>query len=105
MSLGGGEIVDASRTGGLTRFLNHSCEPNVTVDGCPNVQMVALRDIAEGEELACSYVGAHLLRRPLAARRAHLRQLYGPLTRTNVVISSVTDRGSQISEDLGSLKT
>ncbi|GAA5178595.1 hypothetical protein GCM10023322_06130 [Rugosimonospora acidiphila] len=34
-------------------FLNHSCEPNVGFAG--NVVLVAMRDIAEGEELTTDY--------------------------------------------------
>jgi SET domain-containing protein len=34
-------------------FLNHSCEPNVGVQG--NVVFVAMKDIAAGEELAIDY--------------------------------------------------
>ena len=32
MALDKEEVVDASRRGGLTRFLNHSCEPNAVLD-------------------------------------------------------------------------
>jgi SET domain-containing protein len=34
-------------------FLNHSCEPNVGF--CGNIVLVAMRDIAEGEELSTDY--------------------------------------------------
>jgi SET domain-containing protein len=34
-------------------FLNHSCEPNLGVDG--NIVFVAMRDIAAGEELTTDY--------------------------------------------------
>jgi SET domain-containing protein len=34
-------------------FLNHSCEPNVGFDG--NIVLVAMRDIAPGEELTTDY--------------------------------------------------
>ena len=42
MALDKEEVVDASRRGGLTRFLNHSCEPNAecqswTVFGCVGI--------------------------------------------------------------------
>ena len=34
-------------------FLNHSCEPNVGVQG--NIIFVAMRDVAAGEELTIDY--------------------------------------------------
>ena len=38
---------------GVMMFLNHSCEPNVGVQG--NIVFVAMRDIAAGEELCLDY--------------------------------------------------
>lgn len=43
-----------------TRFVNHSCEPNVTlrkgvVEGEPWARLVALRDLRPGEELTYDY--------------------------------------------------
>jgi uncharacterized protein len=49
-------LVDASRGGGLARWINHCCEPNCEVvldDG--RLFIEALRDILPGEELAYDY--------------------------------------------------
>jgi hypothetical protein len=43
----GGEYED------VMLFLNHSCEPNIGFGG--NVVLVAMRDIAAGEELTTDY--------------------------------------------------
>ncbi|PHJ25832.1 set domain-containing, partial [Cystoisospora suis] len=59
-------IVDATQTGAITRFINHSCRPNCQTrdlndagdeDGRSNchVGIFALRDIAIGEELFYNY--------------------------------------------------
>lgn len=39
------------------RFTNHSDDPNTAVQGrnAPDARVVAVRDIAEGEEITCSY--------------------------------------------------
>lgn len=44
-------------TGGFDDFLNHSCDPNCRLDYRPDgrVFLVALRDIAPGEELSFDY--------------------------------------------------
>ena len=60
MALDKEEVVDASRRGGLTRFLNHSCEPNAecqswTVDGEKRIAIVAQRPIAQDEEVTFDY--------------------------------------------------
>ena len=60
MALDKEEVVDASRRGGLTRFLNHSCEPNAecqswTVDGEKRIAIVAQRPIAADEEVTFDY--------------------------------------------------
>jgi len=52
--------VDAKEVGYLTRFINHSCLPNCKVErrhkqGLPCAAVVALRDIAPGEELTFNY--------------------------------------------------
>lgn len=57
-SLSNGKIIDGGNQGNDARFINHSCEPNC--EGHENAQgtrvyIVALRDIAEGEELLYDY--------------------------------------------------
>jgi hypothetical protein len=37
-----------------TRYMNHSFKPNTKYDA-PNNQLIALRDISQGEELTCDY--------------------------------------------------
>ena len=57
-------------------FLNHSCDPNIewrSVNGTNEIEFVALRDIACGEELFISYIDQTL---PRAERRAELLRLY-----------------------------
>jgi histone-lysine N-methyltransferase SETD1 len=46
-----GTVVDATKKGGIARFINHSCMPNCTakiirVDGSKRIVIYALRDIA-----------------------------------------------------------
>lgn len=57
-SLSSGEIIDGGQNGNDARWINHSCEPNCEAqedeDG-ERVYIVALRDIAEGEELLYDY--------------------------------------------------
>ncbi|KAF2454811.1 complex proteins associated with Set1p component N-domain-containing protein [Lineolata rhizophorae] len=47
-------VVDATKKGGIARFINHSCTPNCTakiikVDGTKRIVIYALRDIAKSE--------------------------------------------------------
>ena len=69
MALDKEEVVDASRRGGLTRFLNHSCEPNAecqswTVDGEKRIERSRrvevdaqrTRRLAQDEEVTFDYV-------------------------------------------------
>ncbi|KAK5017806.1 histone methyltransferase set1 [Cryomyces antarcticus] len=54
------EIIDATKKGGIARFINHSCSPNCTakiikVDGTKRIVIYALRDIAKNEELTYDY--------------------------------------------------
>lgn len=55
--------IDATRAGNITRFINHSCSPNLTmvpvrVDSIvPRLCLFACKDIAPGEELCFSYFG------------------------------------------------
>ncbi|KAL6623424.1 hypothetical protein ACP70R_033303 [Stipagrostis hirtigluma subsp. patula] len=53
-------MVDATKRGGLARFINHSCEPNcytkvITVDGQKKIFIYAKRRIHAGEELTYNY--------------------------------------------------
>lgn len=53
-------IIDAYPKGNLSRFMNHSCDPNCetqkwTVNGEIRVGLFATRDIAVGEELCFNY--------------------------------------------------
>ncbi|XP_021987626.1 uncharacterized protein LOC110884244 isoform X2 [Helianthus annuus] len=53
-------IIDATRKGGIARFVNHSCQPNcvakvMTVRGEKKVVFFAERDIYPGEEITYDY--------------------------------------------------
>jgi histone-lysine N-methyltransferase SETD1 len=62
------EIVDATKKGGIARFINHSCSPNCTakiikVEGTPRIVIYALKDIGKSEypyttanELIANYI-------------------------------------------------
>lgn len=48
------EIVDATKKGGIARFINHSCDPNCTakiikVDGTPRIVIYALKEITKSK--------------------------------------------------------
>jgi histone-lysine N-methyltransferase SETD1 len=47
-------VIDATKMGGIARFINHSCTPNCTakiirVDGTKRIVIYALRDIGQGK--------------------------------------------------------
>ncbi|CAM0948849.1 unnamed protein product [Alopecurus aequalis] len=53
-------VVDATKRGGLARFINHSCDPNcytkvITVEGQKKIFIYAKRRIYTGEELTYNY--------------------------------------------------
>ncbi|KAF8472784.1 hypothetical protein BDZ91DRAFT_449929 [Kalaharituber pfeilii] len=53
-------VIDATKRGGIARFINHSCTPNCTakiikVEGSKRIVIYALRDIAREEELTYDY--------------------------------------------------
>ena len=49
-------VIDATREGGDVRFINHSCEPSCEAEvDDKRIFIVALRDIAVGEELFYDY--------------------------------------------------
>ncbi|XP_035217544.1 probable histone-lysine N-methyltransferase CG1716, partial [Stegodyphus dumicola] len=60
MALKTDEILDATSKGNLTRFINHSCDPNCetqkwTVNGELRVGVFAKRSMSAGEELTLDY--------------------------------------------------
>ncbi|GIQ88490.1 hypothetical protein KIPB_010746 [Kipferlia bialata] len=60
MDFGSGHYIDATKTGNIARFANHSCGPNAETQkwevGAENrVGLFALRDIEEGEEIVFDY--------------------------------------------------
>ncbi|KAF7801338.1 histone-lysine N-methyltransferase ATXR7 isoform X1 [Senna tora] len=55
-----GYVVDATKKGGIARFINHSCEPNcytkvISVEGQKKIFIYAKRHIAAGEEITYNY--------------------------------------------------
>ncbi|USP79780.1 uncharacterized protein yc1106_07054 [Curvularia clavata] len=53
-------VIDATKMGGIARFINHSCTPNCTakiirVDNTKRIVIYALRDIQSDEELTYDY--------------------------------------------------
>ncbi|KAF8252699.1 histone H3-K4 methyltransferase Set1 [Wilcoxina mikolae CBS 423.85] len=53
-------VIDATKKGGIARFINHSCTPNCTakiikVEGSKRIVIYAMRDIKENEELTYDY--------------------------------------------------
>ncbi|KAG5451937.1 Histone-lysine N-methyltransferase nsd3 [Clonorchis sinensis] len=59
-------VVDAHKQGNLSRFINHSCEPNLLADSWltgekPHVGLFALKTIAPNEELTVDYRASQFL--------------------------------------------
>ncbi|XP_047324982.1 histone-lysine N-methyltransferase ATXR7 [Impatiens glandulifera] len=55
-----GYVVDATKRGGVARFINHSCEPNcytkvISVEGQKKIFIYAKRQIKAGEEITYNY--------------------------------------------------
>ncbi|KAK4767770.1 hypothetical protein SAY87_002911 [Trapa incisa] len=53
-------VIDATKRGGIARFINHSCQPNcytkiISVDGQKKIFIYAKRHISAGEELTYNY--------------------------------------------------
>lgn len=51
-------VIDATKRGGIARFINHSCTPNCTakiirVEGSKRIVIYALRDIGQSESILC----------------------------------------------------
>uniref|UniRef100_A0A915DAD3 SET domain-containing protein n=1 Tax=Ditylenchus dipsaci TaxID=166011 RepID=A0A915DAD3_9BILA len=60
MGIGNGAAIDATNQGNLSRFINHSCEPNCvvekwTVNRETRAGIFARRDILESEEVTIDY--------------------------------------------------
>ncbi|KAI9921242.1 hypothetical protein PsorP6_002652 [Peronosclerospora sorghi] len=60
MELGKGEYIDARFKGSVSRFINHSCDPNChllkwRVKGVNRIAITALKDIEPGSELSYDY--------------------------------------------------
>ncbi|XP_078621772.1 uncharacterized protein LOC144888019 isoform X2 [Branchiostoma floridae x Branchiostoma japonicum] len=60
MALKNDEIIDATKKGNVSRFINHSCDPNCetqkwTVNGVLRVGFFTRRPISDGEELTFDY--------------------------------------------------
>lgn len=60
MALRSDEIIDATCKGNLTRFINHSCEPNCetqkwTVNGDLRIGFFTLKDLQPGDEITFDY--------------------------------------------------
>jgi SET domain-containing protein len=53
-------IVDSTKRGNTSRFINHSCDPNcytkvITVDGEPKIVVFANKFISRGTEITYNY--------------------------------------------------
>ncbi|XP_053608282.1 histone-lysine N-methyltransferase SETD2 [Plodia interpunctella] len=60
MSLKGDTVIDATTKGNISRFINHSCDPNAetqkwTVNGELRIGFFSKRDIVAGEEITFDY--------------------------------------------------
>ncbi|XP_008486199.2 probable histone-lysine N-methyltransferase CG1716 [Diaphorina citri] len=60
MSLRPDAIIDATMKGNISRFINHSCDPNSetqkwTVDGELRIGFFSRKNIKQGEELTFDY--------------------------------------------------
>jgi histone-lysine N-methyltransferase SETD1 len=63
------EIVDATKKGGIARFINHSCSPNCTakiikVEGSPRIVIYAMKDIAKSKSPCSERNVQHANQRP-----------------------------------------
>ena len=64
MELSRQATIDAYQKGAVSRFINHSCEPNAetqkwTVNGLLRIGFFAIRDIHPGEEITFDYQFIH----------------------------------------------
>lgn len=54
------QVIDATRKGAISRFINHSCGPNCEtqkwiVDGVQRIGIFTKQDVSKGEELTFDY--------------------------------------------------
>ena len=71
-------IVDATKKGGIARFINHSCSPNCTakiikVDGSKRIVIYALREIAKSKSITLSLCYTNIATNHTCRRRTNLR--------------------------------
>ncbi|KAF4093565.1 hypothetical protein AMELA_G00003320 [Ameiurus melas] len=73
-------FVDPVAVGNVGRFLNHSCQPNLTMvpvrvhSLVPRLALFSSRDIEPGEELSFDYSGGHAQRTDAAAAAGALQR-------------------------------
>ena len=80
-ALNADQVVDATKFGSRSKFINHSCDPNVNVqivlvNGQHRIKMSARRHISSGEELCFDY-GYESDVAPLWAKREYWRRRIG----------------------------
>jgi histone-lysine N-methyltransferase SETD1 len=59
-------VIDATKMGGIARFINHSCTPNCTakiirVDNSKRIVIYALRDIGKGKARPSAFPSSAML--------------------------------------------
>lgn len=74
-------VVDATLSGGLARYINHSCQPNcvaetVEVDRQLRIIIFAKRRVARGEEVRTLFLQGEMLRLGPLIRSAKLELPY-----------------------------
>jgi SET domain-containing protein len=76
-------FIDAEQYGNVSRFLNHSCDPNLYFDivriehYIPHVAFYALRDIEVDEELTFSYCDRDMIRKDDSFKVSYKKCLCG----------------------------
>lgn len=97
-------VIDASRKSQITRFVNHSCDPNCVTEkwnagGEPRVAIVALRDISRGEEITFDY-GAHSIGLDSAPCLCGSSKCRGKLASAKKLSSQRDDKSEEIEEKI-----